>query len=350
MLVAHPIDSQAVKLAFNLYLHEIQSDVMIAEKLNQTIFTLPDGTRQAYRQKGIPGRKGPRMYTKDFVRGMLTQVFYTGKVAYYGRGKKRQIESLFPGKHPALVSEDDFQRTVEVRKMFARIGRSRNKKIPRVYPLTGIIFCGKCGWPMRGMPMGPTAIYTYRDSGQIERSGLCNQPCVRAIPLERQVIELLHQAMLVWGKSVKPELVAKHIEETNGQLQRAYELYIRGEITKEIVMREKERVEQIIKPWQENNFADTQTLVEKLQSAYDNWDRIKTFDQKRFFQLALERIFVRDHEIVAIQPTPVFLPVMTVFQQGSDQQSNHGVELLTPGLKALEALTILEYRTKRDLK
>jgi hypothetical protein len=41
---------------------------------------------------------------------------------------------------------------------------------------------------------------------------------------------------------------------------------------------------------------------------------------------------------------------MTVFQQGSDQQSNHGVELLTPGLKALEALTILEYRTKRDLK
>jgi site-specific DNA recombinase len=350
MLVAHPIDSQAVKLAFNLYLHEIQNDVMIAEKLNQTTFTLPDGTRQAYRQKGIPGRKGPRMYTKDFVRGMLTQVFYTGKVAYYGRGRKRQIESLFPGKHPALVSEDDFQRTVEVRKMFARIGQSRNKKIPRVYPLTGIIFCGKCGWPMRGMPMGPTAIYTYRDSGQIERSGLCDQPCVRAIPLERQVIELLHQAMLVWGKSVRPELVAKHIEETNGQLQRAYELYIRGEITKEIVMREKERVEQIIKPWQEDNFADTQTLVEKLQSAYDNWDRIKTFDQKRFFQLALERIFVRDHEIVAIQPTPVFLPVMTVFQQGSDQQSNHGVELLTPGLKALEALTILEYRTKRDLK
>jgi recombinase-like zinc beta ribbon protein len=195
--------------------------------------------------------------------------------------------------------------------MLARIGQSKNKKTPRAYPLTGIMFCGKCGWPMRGMPMGPTAIYTYKDSGQIERSGLCNQRCVRAVPLERQVIELLHQAMLLWGKSVSPELVAKHIEETNGQLQRAYELYIRGEITKEIVMREKERVEQIIKPWRENNFTDTQTLVEKLQSAYDNWNCIKSFDQKRLFQLALERIFMLDDEIVASQPTPMFLPVAT---------------------------------------
>jgi DNA invertase Pin-like site-specific DNA recombinase len=115
MLVAHPIDGQAVKLAFDLYLRETQNDVSIAEKLNQTTLTLPDGTQQAYRQKGIPGRKDPRMYTKDFVRGMLTQVFYTGKVAYCGRGRKRQIESLFPGKHPALVSEDDCQRIAEVR-------------------------------------------------------------------------------------------------------------------------------------------------------------------------------------------------------------------------------------------
>ena len=130
LLVIHPIDGKAVRTAFALYLNEVQSNVLIAEKLNQTTFCLADGTQMTYRQKGITGRKEPSPYTKDFVRGMLSQVFYTGKVAYYGRGRKRKIEALFPGKHPVLIPEADFQRAMEIRESIGLVGRSKNNKVP----------------------------------------------------------------------------------------------------------------------------------------------------------------------------------------------------------------------------
>jgi DNA invertase Pin-like site-specific DNA recombinase len=43
LLVIHPIDGKAVRTAFDLYLNEVQSNLLIAEKLNQTTFSLPDG-------------------------------------------------------------------------------------------------------------------------------------------------------------------------------------------------------------------------------------------------------------------------------------------------------------------
>jgi DNA invertase Pin-like site-specific DNA recombinase len=357
LLVIHPIDGQAVRTAFDLYLNEVQSNVLIAEKLNQTTFCLPDGTRMMYRQKGITGRKEPSPYTKDFVRGMLSQVFYTGKVAYYGRGRKRKIEALFPGKHPVLIPEADFQRAMEIRKSIGLVGRSKNNSSPRVYPLTGILHCGKCGWPMRGTSVGKAVIHTYKDSGQVERSGLCDQKYIRSIPLEMQVIDLMYKAIRVWEKSISPGLVSKLIEDAEGQVQRVNQLYILGEVSHDDVRLEKERFERIVKPWRENNFADTRLFVENLQSIHGTWDQMKDYDQKRLFHLAFERIFVRN--IVAIQPTPLFFPVMTVFLKGDNRTvtgnrrakpANCRLELLTPGLRSEEALMVLDHRINRDFK
>jgi hypothetical protein len=124
-------------------------------------------------------------------------------------------------------------------------------------------------------------------------------------------------------------------------------------------MLEKERLAQIIQPWQENNFADTRLFVENLQSTYGTWDQMKDYDQKRLFHLAFERIFLRNMDIAAVQPTPLFFPVMTVFLKGDNRAvtsnrkakpANCLLELLTPGLKSVEALMVLKHRINRDFK
>jgi site-specific DNA recombinase len=239
-MAENPIDGNAVRMAFDLYLNGCKSDIAVAEKLNQMKFTLPDGSERTYRQKGIRGRKGPGVFTKDFIRGLLTRVLYTGKIAYYGRGRKRKIEALFPGKHPALISEETFQQLMELRQTAGAAANTKYGKSQRVYPLTGMIFCAGCGWPMRGTTWGQNG-FSYKDSSRIELHSLCDQPTIKVIPLEKPEIKLLHHATQVWEKSVSPGSVTKYIEGAEADLQRAQELYIRGEITKDILDREKDR-------------------------------------------------------------------------------------------------------------
>jgi hypothetical protein len=63
----------------------------------------------------------------------------------YGKGRKRKIEALYPGKHPALISEETFHTLLVLRQTLGAspivlFGRRR-----RIYLLTGVIFCGGCG-------------------------------------------------------------------------------------------------------------------------------------------------------------------------------------------------------------
>jgi hypothetical protein len=89
-----------------------------------------------------------RFHTKDFVRGLLTRVLYTGKIAYYGKGRKRKIESVYPGRHPALISDETFQALTDLRKTVGKHPSKMHGKDARVCPLTGILFAqvvvGQC--------------------------------------------------------------------------------------------------------------------------------------------------------------------------------------------------------------
>jgi hypothetical protein len=221
ILVPHPIDSKAVQMAFDLYMNDTPNDVVIAEQLNQTTFIRPGGTEQPYRQRSIRGRKEPDPFTKDFVRGILNQIFYTGKVPYFGIAKPRRLQALYPGRHPALISEDVFQETQEIRTAIAGIALMRGNTPQRIYPLTGRIFCGNCRYPMRGSTQNPRNTNVYKDSGRIERRDMCSAPSPKAIPLEKEVVGLLLKAIQRWEKSVRPDALALDVKEAEAQLQRA---------------------------------------------------------------------------------------------------------------------------------
>ena len=331
-MIEHPIDGNGVRMMFDFYLNGVKSDLGVAEKMNQMTFTLPDGTVRNYRQKWIHGRKGPGVFTKDFVRGVLTRILYTGKIAYYGKGRKRKIESVHPGKHPALISDETFQALMDLRKTIGKGPVKMYGRDARIYPLTGMLFCAACGWPMRGTTWRKMG-YVYKDSSRIELdNGHCGQKVMKAIPLEKQVIKLLYQATKAWEKSAKPYAIKKHANDAQTELQRAQELYICGEITKETLEREKERVEKIIKPLQENNFTATLTLSKKVQETYANWTKLSTIEQKRLLRLAIEAIFVRENALVAVQPTFAFLPLFTTFFEGCSKSGPDGIRTRDLGL------------------
>lgn len=224
-----------------------------------------------------------------------------------------------------MISDETFNALMDLRKTVGSVSNMKRNTKQRLYPLTGVLFCAACGWPMRGSTWRKMG-YVYKDSSRIELdNGHCGQKVMKAIPLEKQVIKLLYQASKAWEKSSKPDVINKQANDAQTELQRAQELYIRGEITKEILEREKERVENIINPLQENNFTATLTLSKKVQEAYANWTKLSTIEQKRLLRLAIEAIFVRENALVALQPTFAFLPLLASLFEGCNKSGPDGI-------------------------
>ena len=95
-----PDSAEAVLHAFLAYASGAFTDAKIADLLNQT---------------GLRTRKG-RAWSKDAVRELLQNEFYTGYVEYRG--------DLYPGEHPAIVSKELFDLVQQVRQLHARRPRS----------------------------------------------------------------------------------------------------------------------------------------------------------------------------------------------------------------------------------
>jgi hypothetical protein len=236
-LILHPIDSEVVKLIFKWYLEGKSSFMDIADWLNDYTFSLPDGYSVKIRQRGKPGYSNPGPFTKDTVRNTLVRVFYTGKLPYLsskklgGRHTKRselgEVE-LFEGKHPAIVSQEDFQRAGELRSLNGFNCKKKGERGVQIYPLTGSLFCGYCGSTVRGVSSEGRRY--YRDAALIDRTHTCQQKSTRANELELQLLLWLRDNSYNWQNS--HEIFDQRQKELDAEnrMERAKELYIAGEL------------------------------------------------------------------------------------------------------------------------
>jgi hypothetical protein len=89
---------------------------LIAEKLNTYELVSPDGTKRHLRTKRCISQGGPQSFTRSTVREILSRIFYTGQVPYYGTNeqgiklKRRNIAAIVSGQHPTLISQELFDR------------------------------------------------------------------------------------------------------------------------------------------------------------------------------------------------------------------------------------------------
>lgn len=174
LLIPHPIESKVVRLVYDWYLSGIESDGHISKRLREYPLTT---SGLFARTRGIPGQKSVRTIQKDTIRNILSNVFYTGVIPYYGTPKKgetttRHLKEFFPGKHPELVSKEEFDRVQEIRKALYKTPRFNHPGPARTYPLSGILHCYYCGRAMRGSSTAK-GNYSYRDATQLDQSGDC---------------------------------------------------------------------------------------------------------------------------------------------------------------------------------
>ena len=315
-LIEHPIDGQVVRLAFKWYLEGNSSDAIIAERLNSFILDLPNGEKLQVHQRGHPGVSEPGPFKKDVIRDMLKRVFYTGYLPYstsHGLGARRTRRSdlanaeLYPGQHPALISMEDYRKAQELRRMQMVTRQTRWDSPARVYPMSGILFCGHCGSPMRGTS-SETRMY-YRDGSSIEKSKNCSQTTVRAEIVEARLVELLKGILEEWDKAhinLDPGEAGRDIELRFG---RARELYLAGDITRDQYQVEKDRYDKSVSNLRLEDTNVIITLTDSLRTSLNNWEGILPTEKKKLLRMAVRAAFVRGNTIVAVQPTEVFWPL-----------------------------------------
>jgi hypothetical protein len=311
-LILHPIDSKVVRLIYDWYLSDLESDGHIALRLLDHAIT-EDGLRA--RSRGLPGQKAGGPLQKESVRGILTNIFYAGMVPYYGMVQRglpttRRVKEAFPGKHPAIITKKEYDRVQEKRRTLGSTPLFHQPTQSRIYPLAGLLRCGYCGRIMRGS--SGKDHYYYRDTTHIEKSGNCPQCTVRADAVEDQMIAWLNAALqnrLLDETPLSDDQQPIKIEE---RYNRVKELYISGQIEKDLYEAEKSKYENTIQTLRENDNTAIIALCKEMRCQLADWQQQAPIEKRRLLQLATEAVFIKGSVLVGVQPTFSLLPLTTM--------------------------------------
>lgn len=257
------------------------------------------------------------------VRKILTNVAYTGQVAYHAR---RGGGIVARGKHQPVVDVALFARVQETL-------RNRQMRIPErpfgrePYPLTGVAECHACGAPMLGCAVIVEKRWRYRyvRCSTAARRGrdACRQPMVRAERLEDQV------AAYVGGMRLPPEYLGEVVAElrrrrTVGaddgeaerlarELERWRRLYVLGEIDEGRYRREvsplKRHLAELQRP---QEVLDVERAVNCLRDVGVLWTGSPRWQQREFVREVFERMVIEGAELASITPKPLYAPLFVL--------------------------------------
>ncbi len=315
-LIAHPIESVAVKLAFEWYATGEHSFRTIAQALNNYKVSLPNGSKVLLRQKGHKGYSPPGSFSTDVIRTLLQRYAYTGKITYVGsddKGKYRSRKSpvdIFDGLHPPLISQELFKQVAQMRKTLSNNPHIKNERVVRCYSLTGILKCGFCGSNMRGIST-KGKYFWYGEGRKLFDINNCPQKIVKAQFLEDQITEFVRSVVAQADEEQTIEAINQQFSLAEERYKRAQELYLAGQINRENYELENERYEENANCLLIEKFHATMALHEFLRTELVRWDELSQIERKRLLRLPIEGAWVRGNAIVAVQPTIAFLPLLS---------------------------------------
>jgi DNA invertase Pin-like site-specific DNA recombinase len=317
-LYPHPVEAQVVKMVFDWYAGGHETSRTIARRLNETSITLPNGKVLPIRAKGKLGRSDPSIFGRDVIRDMIKRVVYTGKLPYHGvddngRHRKRaEVLYLFPGHHIPLVDEATFARAQEIRKLNGAIFSYCDKsRLRRVYPLTGILHCSRCGAPMRGNSRvsGDQIHYHYADANRLDKELDCPQRLVRAERIEAQVVKWLQNqvAQVLTAENLE---IQEQLQESEVRFSRAKDLFLASQIDRRTFDTESARHENLRTSLHADESCARIPLALQIQPQLDGWEDLSQFERKRLLRGLVERAYLRGNAFVAGQPTFAFQPLI----------------------------------------
>ena len=315
-LMLHPVDSEVVKLVYKWYLEDVVSDAMITERLNSYVLTLPNGLQISPRAQGHPGKSLPGPFGRDVIRDMLKRIFYTGKLPYKcssGLGARRtkrselQQAELHEGKHPAIITEEMYQKVQEKRAILGCHCRGRAGVAGNVFPLAGVLKCGYCGKTMRGV--SSTGVRYYRNLSRIDRTCNCPQVTVRAEEIEGSVVKMLEEMVNFSIDCGEIRTSNEKLQKAETRYERAKELYMQDEMTREAFQAEKERYEKAQNSLQFNDPNAIMALCVSLKAALTGWNSTLPIERKKLLRTAIRAAYLRGNTLVGLMPTDAFMPL-----------------------------------------
>ena len=198
MLTANDVEAVIVRRVFESAA-QLTPLGEIAEGLNT------EGLRTRVREyrcrDGTVRQVGGRRFRSDTLRSLIRNSIYLGKVRFHGRE--------YPGLHPALVTEETWEKANAVVAKAQRGSPWRLRPADKHFHLLkGLVFCAACGRAMvphaNGKKNAEGKRYRYYTCGHVYRereSARCGVSHISASGLERVVIAFLseihrHEALL----------------------------------------------------------------------------------------------------------------------------------------------------------
>jgi DNA invertase Pin-like site-specific DNA recombinase len=303
MAISNEYEAKGVKLAFEKYATGMYSYRDIAELLNEA----------GYRPNGR-GDRALRLFSKDTVEVMLKNRFYIGEVEYKGKH--------YPGLHEPIIPRELFEQVQKTRKARRRRRGTSAPSKSRIYPLTGIAKCARCGTPMRGSASSGRRYYRdpARDQGRD-----CDQRLVRAREAEDALGDFLKGLTLpqTWQEKTLRllEEQANEQQETlrqkkriEGQLERLKRLFVLGDLTEREYKAERDKLKTRLATLTPPEMIDLEEAASLLQRFETLWDAATGRERKEISHTLLKAVYLDSEQgpVVAIEPKPEFAPLFKV--------------------------------------
>lgn len=206
-LVVDPVEADMVRVIFALYL-EHDGLLPVVEQLERRGWR----NKQWTTKKGL--ERGGRLFDKNSLWHLLTNVTYIGKVKYK--------DEVHDGEHDAIVDGELWQR---VQAKLKRNGRTGGRMVRNKFGalLKGLLHCSPCGCAMTPTHATRDGTKRYRyyvcTAAQKRGRNACPSRSIPAGEIERFVVEQI--------KCIghDPQLVAETVRQSHGQaMQQADEL------------------------------------------------------------------------------------------------------------------------------
>jgi len=264
---------------------------------------------------------------------MLQNRFYLGEVAYK--------DEWFSGQHEAIVSDELFERCQAARRGQRRSTGKTAPKSSRVYPLTGLARCARCGGPMRGS--GIRGRRYYRDPAR-DQGRSCDQRMVRAEEAEDALGDFLQRLVLPedWQARVLALVEASQNEATDvarqqtrleGQLERLKDLYVLGDMEKHTYLQERDRLRTQLAALTPPEMPDLARAAGLLQNFGTLWGAATLTERRRIAHTLLNAVYLDADRgpVVAIAPKPEFAPLFALAAEGLTDATAGDTVILAPG-------------------
>ena len=296
---------EGLQLAFQIAANG-KSDREVAQALNAA------GYRTA-------GNQGNRPFSKDTVRGMLTNRFYLG---YLPDGNGGWVK----GKHQPFIDEELWNQVQEV--------RERNRRAPRNHPgkatitsLTGITYCWYCkgrihvgtshngrrrmlcynrskGWdcPQKSALLD---VYEYQIERYLETFHIPDD-------YQAKILEA-HRKLQTAYDDIEGERTALKAE-----LERLKKLFRWGDLSERQYLAEKESTLErlrILTPPETKSRALEQ-LAEFLKNVSKAWAQANQEQRSKLALQLFDEIWVKDKQVIAVKPRPELKPFFQLSYEG----------------------------------